>query len=266
MSGPRYPKASWVPWKPADKQGRATYYRGQNRPEAVILHIMAGHASTARQWASEGHYGASFHFTVARDGSVMQHLDFEDGGYHAGITAAQAKVSPPIWHLWKGPDVNVNHYTIGIEHEGFPGEDWPEPQRLASRDLCYWLAPRLNIPTPDQDTMVAGALGPGDRYLLHYPPHAAIDRINRPNDFDTLVRRAAFYQWLKQGGDDLTPDEVRAIVREEIGKIVDDDVDDRLRKVMGAREAMRRLASHPKVAVVEAAWAGAIAAVPEGEL
>lgn len=261
-----YPKAERVPWKHTDGNGRATYYKGQNRPEAVILHVMAGYASTARQWASEGHYGASWHFTVARDGSVMQHLDFEDGGYHAGITDAQARLHKPVWPMWKGEGINVNHYTIGIEHEGFPGEPWPDAQRVASRDLLYWLAPRLNIPAPNKDAMVVGALGPGDKFLWHYPPHAAIDLQNRPNDFDRLPQRAAFYRWLKQGGDELTPEEVRAIVREEIGKLVDDDVDDRLRQVMGVREALRRLASHPKVAVVEQAWAAAIAAVPEGEL
>lgn len=211
----RYPKAEWVEWKYRSPDGIPTYYKGLNKPEAVVLHIMAGWATTARQWATEGHYGASWHFTVSRDGSVMQHLELSDGGYHAGITVEQGRNTPPIWPLWKGATVNVNHYTIGIEHEGFHNEPWPQVQREASRALTNWLAGELAIPKPGSDPMVAGALGPGDRYLLHYPPHAAIDRINRPNDFAPIAQRAEFYNWLK-GTEDMTPEEVQAIVRKEI--------------------------------------------------
>ena len=210
----RYPGVEWVPWKYPSPTGRPTYYKGQNKPEACILHIQEGHAQTARQWAMEGHFGASWHFTVARSGHVMQHLDFEDGGYHAGVADTQASTHPPVWPLWKGKGINVNHYTIGIEHEGFHNEPWPDVQREASRSLCNWLAGQLGIPSPADDAMVAGALGPGDRYLLHYPPHSAIDRINRVNDFAPLAERRVFYEWLKaQGGDALTPEE-RAMLDE----------------------------------------------------
>lgn len=210
----RYPKAEWVPWQYLSPDGRKTYYKHGNTPQAVVLHIMQGWARTARQWAMAGHFGASWHYTVARDGSVMQHLEHTDGGYHAGITDAQARDFPPIWPLWKGLGKNVNHYTIGIEHEGFPDEPWPEPQRRASADLLDWLAGDLSIPIPTSDAMVAGACGPGDRYLLHYPPHAAIDRINRVNDFAPMAKRVEYYEWLKaRGGDELTPEE-RAMLTE----------------------------------------------------
>lgn len=197
----RYPGAEWVPWKYRSPDGVPTYYEKANKPLAVVLHIAEGWQRTARQWANEGHNRASRHFSVGRDGSVMQHLELWDGGYHAGITIDQGLSTPPIWHLWKGPRVNVNLYTIGIEHEGFHNEPWPEPQRQASRELCDWLATALSIPRPRDDAMVAGALGPGDRYLLHYVPHAAIDRLNRVNDFAPIAARAAYYEWLKaQGG------------------------------------------------------------------
>ncbi|RTL26157.1 MAG: N-acetylmuramoyl-L-alanine amidase, partial [Rhodocyclaceae bacterium] len=116
----RYPEAEWVPWKYLSEHGQTTYFKGQNRPEAAVLHIAQGYASTARQWAITGHYGASWHFFVCRDGHVMQHLDFEDGGYHAGIEVPPAP--EPIWPLWKGAGININTYTIGIEHEGFSGD------------------------------------------------------------------------------------------------------------------------------------------------
>lgn len=201
----RYPQAEWVEWKYRSPDGVPTYYKGLNKPIAVVLHIAEGWQRTARQWALEGHNRASRHFSVGRDGSVMQHLELWDGGYHAGITVEQGRNTPPIWPLWKGATVNVNHYTIGIEHEGFHNEPWPLVQRESSRDLCTWLAGELGIPLPTADPMVAGALGPGDRYLLHYPPHAAIDRINRVNDFAPLAERRVFYEWLKAQGGDVDP-------------------------------------------------------------
>ena len=46
-----------VPWKYESPQG-PTYYRGTCEPVAVCLHRSQGYYSTARQWATEGHYGA----------------------------------------------------------------------------------------------------------------------------------------------------------------------------------------------------------------
>ena len=186
---PRYPEAEWVPW-----QGSNTYYRGSNKPEAVVLHIMEGYLRTARQWAEQGHFGASWHFSVGRDGTVLQHLDFEDGGYHAGITDAQAATDAPTWPLWKGPGRNVNTYTIGVEHEGFHNQPWPEPQKKASRELCQWLSRQLGIPLD----------------VLHFPPHAVIDVVNRVNDFAPPSERAILYQYLLQE-DEVTREEFDAL-------------------------------------------------------
>lgn len=186
----RYPDAEWVPWRyPQPGTNRATYYLGRNRPEAVVLHIMQGYARTARQWAIQGMYPKSWHFTVGRDGSVMQHLEFDDGGYHAGITAYKAQHYPPTWPLWKGPNVNVNNYTIGIEHEGFYDQIDPvtktpftPEQREASRKLCWWLADELEIPVDP----------------VHFPPHAVIDLRDRRNDFAVPAAREIHYAFLAQ--------------------------------------------------------------------
>jgi len=172
-----YPNAEWVPWKYVSPAGQLTYYKGSNRPIAAVLHIAQGWASTARQRAKEGHFGASWHFTVGLDGKVMQHLDFDDGGYHAGIGPG----SPvPAWSLWKGHNVNVNNYTIGIEHEGFSGDAWPDVQRDASKALCKWIAKALDVPYA----------------RAHFPPHADIDLLNRPNDFGPPAFRAQHYQFM----------------------------------------------------------------------
>lgn len=176
----RCPFAQWVPWRPRDEYGRVTYYEGLNSPIAAVLHIAQGYMSTARQWALEGHYGASWHYTVGRSGEIMQHLEHGDGGYHAGITDQKAYDYPPTWKLWKGPGINVNHYTIGIEHEGFLGQPWTEAQRQASKKLVHWLADVEHWPLNE------------DRF----PPHAAIDLVDRPNDFDYPGNRAAYYEYL----------------------------------------------------------------------
>ncbi len=176
----RYPRAEWVPWKPAAPDGRPTYFAGQNRPTAVVLHVMQGYQSTVRRWAQRGHFGVSWHYSIARDGSIMQHLEHSDGGYHAGITAAKAAADPPTWELWRGPGQNVNTYTLGIEHEGFAGEPFAPAQAKVSRELCRWLARQLDIPMDE----------------AHFPPHAAIDLRDRPNDFNTPALRREFYDFL----------------------------------------------------------------------
>lgn len=245
----RYPKARWRPWQypagaPSEHVGKPTYYRGQNRPEAVVLHVMQGYATTALEWARRGFYPKSWHYTVTHDGVVYQHLEHEHGGYHAGITDAQARQHPPTWKLWKGLGRNVNTYTIGIEHEGFAGEVLTQPaQRKASKELCQWLAQELNIPL-DED---------------HFPPHAAIDVVNRANDFSTPARRAAWYQELREG-EEMTPQEkamLRALSDALVGPPTSEsDADgDRLTKLLnevqneaavfdGLRNQQRELSKH----------------------
>lgn len=203
-----YPEAEWVPWAYNTGAG-PTYFRGLNQPIAVVLHIAQGYSSTARQWAITGHYGASWHYTVCKDGRVLQHLEHQDGGYHAGIPQT---APDPTWALWKGHGVNVNHYTIGIEHEGFSGDGFTEAQAEASRKLCRWLAEEIGVPY-DRD---------------HFPPHADIDLINRPNDFGPPEYREAHYRYMFEEDDPMTPEErarldaVYAALTGGIPSVIDD--------------------------------------------
>ena len=195
----RYPAAQWAPWRYLAADGEPAFYRGQNGPAAVVLHVMAGHMSTVLGWASIGYRFASWHYSVGRDGKVYQHLEHSDGGYHAGITDTQAAARPPVWRLWRGLGVNVNRYTIGVEHEGFEGQPFTAAQSAASRDLCRWLAADLGIPL-DRD---------------HFPPHAVIDTVNRVNDFNTPALREAHYAYLFEEEDDMTPAEEARMKRLE---------------------------------------------------
>lgn len=191
----RYPLAIWKPWGYQSPQG-PTYFKGGCTPSAVVLHVMAGYATTAVQWAAEGHYGASWHYTVARDGTVYQHLEHTDGGYQAGIPASNPK---PRWSLWRGYNVNVNSYTLGIEHEGFPGSHMTAAQADASRRLCKWIAEYEGFPYDRE----------------HFPPHADIDLINRPSDFNEPALREQHYKFLFEEVDDMTDQE-----REDLKNLV----------------------------------------------
>lgn len=194
----RYPEAEWVPWGYISPEGKATYFKNGNSPAAVVLHIMQGYRSTARVWAGQSHYGASWHYTVGRDGSVMQHLEHQDGGYHAGIPESlPSQVPIPTWNLWRGHGQNVNTYTIGIEHEGFSGEGFTPAQEAASFALCEWLAGEMGVPHDRE----------------HFPAHAEIDLMNRPNDFNIPAGRAAHYERMFDMG--MTPEELKRMERLE---------------------------------------------------
>ncbi len=196
----RCPFAEWAPWKYVSPNGQPTYYRDLNRPVAAVLHIMQGHLSTAREWARDGHFGASWHYSVGRDGTILQHLEHRDGGYHAGIAVFKAEQYPPRWALFKGAAINVNTYTIGIEHEGFAGQPWTDAQRASSKRLVHWLAELYGWPLD----------------VAHFPPHADIDLRDRPDDFDTPPNRAAYYQFLfAQEEDEMTPQERARLERVE---------------------------------------------------
>lgn len=205
-SQPRYPAAEWVPWRARGPRGEATFWAGENVPAAAVLHIMAGYAHTAREWALAGHVGVSWHFTVARDGGVMQHLELSDAGWHAGL---RDDAIPAPWPSWRGHGQNVNRYTVGIEHEGFPGEPLTAAQTAASIALCRWLAETLGFAFN----------------RAHFPAHADIDPTNRPNDFNMPALREQHYAALLAATpeeDEMTPQEVRTIAAEAAQTAIND--------------------------------------------
>jgi hypothetical protein len=152
-----YPEAEQVPWYMHPDDFNA--YVGTNFPTAVVLHIAQGWESTIRSWANSAFNGAWWHYTVALDGRVLQHLQHSTGGRHA----------PPR-----------NFDTIGIEHEGFSGNPMTPAQAAASKRLCKWLSTVLGIPYDRQ----------------HFIPHADIDPVTRANDFNTPTLRGEHYAYL----------------------------------------------------------------------
>lgn len=199
----RYPGATWAPWRYESEAG-PTYFRGMCKPIAVVMHIMQGYSGTAVEWAKAGHYGASWHFTVARDGRVWQHLNLDDGGYHAGIGAG---APTPTWRLWMGHQFNVNSYTIGIEHEGFSGEPYPLVQQRASAKLTAWLCETLGIPA-DRDHLIG---------------HNEIDVVNRRLDPGPTWGWAQYLE-LVEDHMGISEEQLKAILDERDKKRADEEI------------------------------------------
>lgn len=189
---PLCPFAEWRPWR--YRNGSQTYYyKDQNDPIAAVIHIMAGNLWTGWDWPENPPRPTSWHFTIQRNGHIMQHLRLQDGGFHAGIsryvkrgsrTIDRAVVHTPTWPLWKGWGENVNHFTVGIEHEGIPHGDsllnFTDIQLDASKRLNIWLAQTLGYELTRE----------------RMPAHADIDLLDRVNDFDYPDERHWFYDYV----------------------------------------------------------------------
>ena len=122
------------------RKGRRAPYR----PEAIVVHIMAGSLKGTDLWFGNTRSGVSAHYGIGKNGEIHQYVEEEDTAFHAGT------VDNPSWEGMKrlagGGFANPNYYTIGIEHEGFPGDVWPEAQMAASGALIADIAARWGIP------------------------------------------------------------------------------------------------------------------------
>ena len=147
-----FPGSTWRPG-PRSKQG----YPGLaiNAAQGVICHSAVGSLAGAMARLDniarnpDGTFteraAASWHFTIAKDGRVLQHYDTLAVCWHAGSRG------------WNGR-------LIGIEHEG--GADTPatvsEPltpeQLAASVNLVRWLSVTHNFPLVRFDGTIGGSL------------------------------------------------------------------------------------------------------------
>jgi len=107
-------------------------------PEAVVLHRTGGTRDAFRARFNDPPAATSAHYVVCRDGHVDQYVLEEDTAFHAGKAIAAT---------WRGlrPNVNPNFYTVGIELEGAPSDDWPDPQIAAAALLLADIARRWHI-------------------------------------------------------------------------------------------------------------------------
>jgi len=126
--------------------------RRGHTPIAIVVHIMDGSLRGTDAWFNDPKSQVSAHYGVGKNGEVHQYVAETDTAFHAGT------VDHPTWSLIKpgataGTYINPNYYTIGIEHEGFAQDVWPQAQIDASSALIAEVAARWGI-TRDVDHVI----------------------------------------------------------------------------------------------------------------
>lgn len=122
--------------------------RRGHKPVALVYHIMDGSLAGTDAWFQDPSSRASSHFGIGRDGSIHQYVKEEDSAW------ANGRVREPSWPLIDlFPGVNPNDYTLSIEHEGKPGEEFSEAMYQASLALTRYLTEMWRIP-PDRGHLV----------------------------------------------------------------------------------------------------------------
>ena len=144
---------------------RGTHGRSGHEVIAIVNHIMAGSLAGTDQWFQNNPNAVSAHFGVGRRGEVHQYVGIGDTARHAG------RINKPSWRLIKknsvtGAYINPNYYTIGIEWEGYPGDQITPEQYAAGLALHKWLLEQYPSIKPNEDTIIG---------------HFMIDSINKVN-------------------------------------------------------------------------------------
>jgi N-acetylmuramoyl-L-alanine amidase len=122
------------------------------QPEAIVIHIGEGSLRSIDQHFNDPGSRVSAHYCVSKAGDIHQYVDEKDTAFHAG------NIDRPSWTGLKpgatpGSFINPNFYTIGIEHEGFADDAWPDPQLATSAALVAEIAQRWKIPL-DEDHVI----------------------------------------------------------------------------------------------------------------
>jgi N-acetylmuramoyl-L-alanine amidase len=122
------------------------------QPEAIVIHIGEGSLRSIDMQFNDPNANVSAHYCVSKAGDIHQYVDEKDTAFHAGT------IDKPAWAGLKpgrapGSFINPNFYTIGIEHEGFADDQWPEAQLATSAALVGEIAARWKIPL-DEDHVI----------------------------------------------------------------------------------------------------------------
>ena len=121
------------------------FWKGRRgfKPEAIVIHITEGTASSTIDWFTRIESQVSSHYLITRSGKVYQFVKEEDTAWHAG------KVVQASWKLLK-QGVNPNLYTIGIELEGFDDQKPTFIQALMTSAIISIICQKWKIPLDDQ--------------------------------------------------------------------------------------------------------------------
>lgn len=120
---------------------------GTMKPTAVVYHVMQGHLSTMRLWASErpAHHQSSYHFGLALGGSIVQFAGIGTPTWHAG-RLDQIK---PSWPGWED-GTSVNSHTLSIAAEGFSQRNaWTDAQVESAITVQRWINQETGLESSD---------------------------------------------------------------------------------------------------------------------
>lgn len=129
--------------------------RAGHKPDLIVIHLMDGTLQGTDTWfltppseRNNGDFASSAHYGIGKAGQVHQYVHQEDEAFHAGrVLIPTAKL------VVERHGVNPNLYSIGIEHEGTPTDEWPDEMIEASAQLVAQLAAGHEIPL-DRDHVV----------------------------------------------------------------------------------------------------------------
>jgi N-acetylmuramoyl-L-alanine amidase len=141
------PPTAPVPVTPAPDAPPITWVGSPNfnrRPRRDDIWALVIHATANRtlegviRWFNNPLAQVSAHYTIGKDGRIVQHVRDRDRAWHAGRSE------------WKEKP-NVNNYALSIELVNLnDGQDpYPEEQHQANVKLCTYLCRKYDIKTED---------------------------------------------------------------------------------------------------------------------
>jgi N-acetyl-anhydromuramyl-L-alanine amidase AmpD len=146
--------------------------RSGQKVKAVVMHIAAGSMAGVFPTFNDPNRLASAHFCIGKDGTIEQYVSIDDTAYGVGMRYANGQWYNPRGVLakpsWMGmqPPLNPNLYTISVEHEGQPEDQWTPQMYDANTRLLQWIAKQINVMYVPRQTLIG---------------HFEIDPIDRPN-------------------------------------------------------------------------------------
>ncbi len=140
--------------KPAIRWVGSPHFNNRRRPDditGIVIHSTAN-SSLERvvEWFNNPNAKVSAHYTIGKDGEIVQHVQDIHRAWHAGRS------------VWKGRN-SCNDYTIGIELVNLnDGSDpYPAEQHQANINLCTYLAKKYKVSVDDIMGHLNIALPPG---------------------------------------------------------------------------------------------------------
>lgn len=149
-------------------RGSPNFWSGRSgqKPLAICDHIMQGTLESSDSWFRNRSSQVSAHFGVGKDGRIWQWVHTQDSAWANGILQ-----SPDTTIDWLAEcvrnNINPNHCTLSIEHEGYTGVPFPPEQYKATLWLHRHLCVNYNI-IPDR------------KHIIGHYQITAYDRANCP--------------------------------------------------------------------------------------